>query len=200
MEIIGLSGYARSGKDEAAKVLVEEFGFTQVAFADKLREFLYALNPTIMAEYDGQGHIHNAVSTVRRVIDHEGWDGYKNTIWVTPIRELLQRLGTEAGRQTMWDTIWIDAALTGHPEDAKLVVSDARFINEFEAIKSRGGKIWRIEREGVGPANDHASEMEALDYDGFDLTIKNDGTLEEYRNTLSRMYRVYGNFTPLVGG
>ena len=35
VEIIGLSGYARSGKDEAAKVLVEELGFPRVAFADK---------------------------------------------------------------------------------------------------------------------------------------------------------------------
>ena len=47
MEIIGLSGFARSGKDEAAKVLVEEFGFKRVGFADKLREVLYALNPLV---------------------------------------------------------------------------------------------------------------------------------------------------------
>ena len=47
MEIVGLSGYARSGKDEAAKVLVEEFGFTRVAFADKLREVLYVAGGAI---------------------------------------------------------------------------------------------------------------------------------------------------------
>jgi dephospho-CoA kinase len=47
MQLIGLSGYARSGKDEAAKVLIEEFGFKRIAFADKLRDFLYALDPIV---------------------------------------------------------------------------------------------------------------------------------------------------------
>jgi dephospho-CoA kinase len=44
--IVGISGYARSGKDEAAKALVE-MGFERRAFADKLREFLLALNPMV---------------------------------------------------------------------------------------------------------------------------------------------------------
>ena len=45
--IIGLSGYAQSGKDTVAKVLIEEYGFTRIAFADKIREFLYDLNPQV---------------------------------------------------------------------------------------------------------------------------------------------------------
>lgn len=186
MEIIGLSGYARSGKDEAAKVLVEEFGFTRVAFADKLREVLYQLNPLISVwrQWDEEpGPVF-----VQDAIDRYGWDGYKETIYSDEIRRLLQRLGTEAGRQTLWDSIWIDAALTGHPEDAKIVVSDARFFNEFDAIRARGGYIWRIDREGVGPANDHASEIEAIDYPYFSLYLKNDGTLEEYKELIRREY------------
>ena len=35
--IIGLSGYAQSGKDEVAKVLVEDYGYKRVAFADKIK-------------------------------------------------------------------------------------------------------------------------------------------------------------------
>ena len=187
--IIALSGFARSGKDEAAKVLVEEFGFKQVAFADKLREVLYQLNPIVQADFgfefrnnwDGPGFI-----TLQEAIDTYGWDGYKSSEFGTEIRRLLQRLGTEAGRQTLWDSIWIDAALTGYSEGDRVVVSDARFINEFEAVKERGGSIWRIERNGVGPANDHASEMEALDYQGFDKVIHNDGSLEEYQFKLRK--------------
>jgi hypothetical protein len=179
MEIIALSGFARSGKDEAAKVLVEEYGFTKVAFADKLREVLYALNPLVGIDGEpfegGLDYI-----TVQMVIDRYGWDGYKETEHGKEIRRLLQRLGTEAGRQTLWDSIWIDAALTGLPEDAKVVVSDARFYNEFDAVRERGGEIWRIERPGVGPANDHASEMEAIDYPHFATTLYNDGSLEQF--------------------
>ena len=186
MEIIGLSGYARSGKDEAAKILVEEFGFTRVAFADKLREVLYALDPMVSATTwrDSLG-----VSPVylRDVIDEHGWGGYKETFFGPEIRRLLQRLGTEAGRQTLWDSIWVDAALTGHDDDARLVVTDCRFPNEAQAIWDRGGEVWRIMREGVGPANSHPSET-SLDNVDFQAYVHNDGTLEEFRKSIRRKY------------
>lgn len=188
-ELIGLSGFARAGKDEAAAVLVEEFGFVQVAFADKLREMIYALNPIIDSTLyglraDGRYGVDDWEVPVylQEAIDQFGWSGYKETPYGDEIRRLLQRLGTEAGRQTLWDTIWIDAALTGLPEDANVVVSDGRFFNEFDAVRDRGGSIWRIERTGVGPANDHASETEAAGYQNFSKVLLNDSTLEEYRD------------------
>ena len=192
MELIALSGYARSGKDEAAKVLVEEFGFTQVAFADKLREMLYALNPIIDQNQSGclvwETHL-------QYIIDKYGWDGYKETKYGPEIRRLLQRLGTEAGRKTLWDTIWIDAAFAGIPDDAKVVVSDSRFFNEFDAVIARGGYIWRIDRDGIGPANDHPSETEAVNYDKFSLYLKNNGTLEEYKELIRREYALAPRYT-----
>lgn len=189
-EIIVLSGFARSGKDTVAQILVEEFGFKQVAFADKLREMLYRLNPIVDTEWypmskpKKAGHWY-----VQDVIDQYGWSGYKETRFGSEIRRLLQRLGTEAGRQTLWDTIWIDAALTGHDEDDRLVISDGRFFNEFDAVVSRGGYAWRIERPGVGPANDHPSETEAVDYPRFSLRIDNNGTVEELRDAVRKEYQ-----------
>lgn len=183
MEIFGLSGYARSGKDEAAKILVEEFGFTRVAFADKLREVLYALNPWVRSFVPVLGATYERIQDV---IDKQGWDGYKKYQYADSIREYLQRLGTEAGRQTLWDSIWVDAALTGHDEDAKLVVTDCRFPNEAQAIVDLGGKIWRIRRTGVGPANSHASET-SLDDWPWDECIDNNGTLEEFHEKVRNM-------------
>lgn len=196
MEIIGLSGYARSGKDEAAKVLVEEYGFVRVAFADKLREVLYELNPIVDVEY----YVHDErflkrgtqrIRYVREVIDNFGWNGYKETIYGPEIRRLLQRLGTEAGRQTLWDSIWIDAALTGLPEDAKVVVTDCRFPNEAEAIVERGGKMWRVVRDGVSAVNNHPSETSLDDWE-FDNYLFNKGnSLEEYRSFVRGLYQTY---------
>ncbi len=188
MEIIGLSGYARSGKDEAAKVLVEEFGFVRVAFADKLREVLYALNPIIHImdwnqEVDGKIHHDAHPIHLQEIVDFVGWDGYKETPYGTEIRRLLQRLGTEAGRQTMWDSIWVDAAFAGLDDDAKVVVTDCRFVNEAQAVVERDGEVWRIVREGVGPANSHASET-SLDDWKFDAVINNDGTLEQFKQKI----------------
>lgn len=187
MEIIALSGYARAGKDEAAHVLVEEYGFVQVAFADKLREMLYALDPIVLGremKWYGEEGYSSGVWSVQSVIDKYGWSGYKESPFGWEIRRLLQRLGTEAGRQTLWDTIWIDAAFANLDENAKVVVSDARFFNEFDAVRERGGEIWRIERPGVGPVSDHPSETEAPKYKHFSATIHNDGTLEEYKETI----------------
>lgn len=200
MEIIGLSGFARTGKDEVAKILVEEHGFTRIAFADKLREVLYALNPIVSErDRDIAGRYEKYIK-VQDVIDQYGWNGYKETPYGAEIRRLLQRLGTEAGRQSLWDSIWIDAAFAGASDDAKIVVADARFYNEFDAVRDRGGKVWRVERPGVGPLNEHASENEATDYPHFAVYVQNDGNLEDLRNQVSRLYRVHGNFTPIVGG
>ena len=45
--IIGLSGYARSGKDTVAETLVNEYGFKRVAFADKIKDLLYTMGDVI---------------------------------------------------------------------------------------------------------------------------------------------------------
>lgn len=197
MELIGLSGYARSGKDETARVLIEEEGFQRIAFADKLRDFLYALNPVV--SYD-RGFSNDAMTTrdekgglwmpirLRDVIDTYGWDGYKETKYVSEIRPLLQRLGTEAGRQVLWDSIWIDAAFHGLDPDGKYVVTDVRFPNEAEAVRERGGYLWRINRPEVGPANQHASEISLDDYAGFSMKINNDSTLEALREHVRTAY------------
>lgn len=184
MELIGLSGYARSGKDTAAAVLVEEFGFTRIAFADKLREFLLALDPIVSMRKGEWSHALDAqvyrFVRLREVIEKYGWDGYKSTAYGQEIRALLQRLGTEAGREVLWDTIWIDAAFHGLDPDGKYVVTDCRFPNEAAAVRNRGGKMVRVQRSGVGPANTHPSETSLDDYD-FDLIIHNTENLEGFQ-------------------
>lgn len=184
MEIIGLSGYARSGKDETAKILVKEFGFKRVAFADKLRDFLYALNPDVWSFSYGFGRTYEPLRTV---IDKETWEGVKKYQYKDSVRQLLQRLGTEAGREVLGENVWVDAALTGYDDNAKLVVTDCRFVNEAEAVTSRGGVMWRIMRQGVGPANSHASET-SLDDWNFDAYVHNDGTLKDLAASVKRRY------------
>ena len=182
--IIGLSGFARSGKDTFAERLIEDHGFIRIAFADKLRDFLYALNPIVAIEGEPYEAGLSLVG-VQDVIDGYTWGSYKETQYGTEIRRLLQRLGTEAGRQTLWDTIWIDAALKDLDEDKNYVISDMRFKNEKESIESLGGITVRINRLGVGPANDHASETE-MTSESFDFTVENDGTLAEFREKVEK--------------
>lgn len=195
MKIIGLSGYARSGKDEAAKVLIEEFGFIRIGFADKLREAVYELNP-LVSQYvyiksPATGKISlwggNEKVTVQHVIDQFGWDGYKETPYKDEVRRLLQRMGTEVGRNLLDDNIWVDSAFNGLADDAKVVVTDCRFPNEAEAVAKRGGDMWRIMRAGVEAINDHPSET-SLDNWSFDSYIHNDGSLEDLHKSVKRRY------------
>ncbi len=92
-------------------------------------------------------------------------------------RALLQRLGTEAGRVNLSKDVWLRACLDGIT--GNLVITDCRFTDEAEAIRERGGVVWRIVRPGAAVVNGHASDTDLDDWDGFAAVIVNDGTLKE---------------------
>lgn len=201
--IIGLSGYARAGKSEAANALRED-GWEVRAYADKLREFLYVLNPMVhrIMEHD---KFYNAVFVPSRrlqeVIDEHGWDGYKKTYYSEEIRRLIQTLGTDCGRNMLGENVWVDATLEPYiisPYREQWVIQDVRFPNEADAILDLGGKIIRINKPGVGPVNDHPSET-ALDDWQFDHLIENNGTVEQLHNSIRRLSRLYDG-KPRVAG
>jgi len=177
--IIAPLGYARTGKDEFARVAVEEFGFTRFAFADKLRECLYALNPIV--DTDGITPIR-----VQDVIDQYTWDNYKRSQFGPEIRVLLQRFGTEVGRDLIQDDIWLREL--DKVEASRVVVTDARFINELEKVDYMGGYTVRVHRKGVGPVNDHPSETTIDQWDAHE-TIHNDSTLEVYHDRVRNILR-----------
>jgi hypothetical protein len=179
MILVGFSGYARTGKDTAAEAL-NGLGFIRISFADTLRDFLYEFNPTVWSD----GFIDN--EELRNIIDIHGWDGYKETRWGTDIRRQLQVLGTECGRKIIGENIWVDALFNNLPyEDGKYVIADVRFPNEADGIRARGGKMYRIERAGIGPANSHHSEV-ALDNYEFDGFIHNNDSVAAFKDSVRR--------------
>lgn len=163
--LIGLTGYAQSGKDTLASVLVEKYGYSRIAFADKIRDFLYGINP--MVACSPTGYLQDLVNLV-------GWDKAKQE---PQVRRLLQDLGISA-RDLISEDIWVTAALSSVDKDQRVVITDVRFENEAATIKSMGGQIWRVKRSGVGPVNNHVSESEM---DGYkvDQIFVNNGTLED---------------------
>lgn len=156
--IIGLSGYAQSGKDSTGKVLVEHYGFTRLAFADALKNVLYSLNPACDGMMDG----------LQRVVDEKGWEYAKASDHVGA-RRLLQNLGV-AVREHVDPDAWCDAVMRQCEPGGKYAITDVRFPNEWGAIKKNGGEVWRIERAGHQPPNLHVSETALADYK-FDRTF-----------------------------
>lgn len=184
MEIVGFSGYARAGKDTAAEVLIKEFGFTKIAFADKLREVLYALNPVVGFRTYPAGGMSNKL--LKDVIDDIGWESYKESEYGPEIRRLIQRMGTEAGRNILGQNIWVDSAFTNVESDARIVITDVRFPNEAQAVVSRGGMVIRINKTGNSPANSHPSEN-ALDDWPFNLIVENHSTLDVFKDKIRNL-------------
>lgn len=169
--VIGLAGYAQVGKDTVANLLVEDYGFERLAFADALRDMLYALDPMIP-------HHHNtneqyAYSRLAALVDAYGWDEVK--VRFPEVRALLQRLGTEAGREVLGQNIWVRTAMANVKPGGRYVFTDCRFPNEAEAVKAAGGSIVRVSRTGYAPVNAHPSET-ALDDWPFDFDLFNQGT------------------------
>lgn len=172
--IIGLSGYAQVGKDTVANYLVEHYGFVKVSFADPIREALYKLDPKIRVDELAGVSLANAV-------DHMGWEETKRLS--SDARELLQRLGTEVGREMFGKDFWVNQGLLRAKEHDNVVFADTRFVNEAEAIREHGGQVWRIHKDGHGPVNGHPSEV-ALDDFPFDGILVNNDTKEDLYLTI----------------
>ena len=172
--IIGLSGYARSGKDTVAQLLCLNYGFKRISFADPMREAILTLNPKI-----------DSITHVSHYVEDYGWDLAKQN---PEIRRLLQVFGTDVGRRMFGEDVWIDIAFKHIDRDSRVVIADVRFPNEAKAIKDRGGKVIRINRHNHSAVNAHKSEI-AMDNYMFDHVLYNDGTIDDLSENLFMLMR-----------
>lgn len=172
--IIGLAGYAQSGKDTVAKALVNHHGFVRMAFADSLRDFVYKANPMV-------DNLAGEPKFVQEYVDTVGWDKAKQH---PQVRRILQTTGLAAREQFGVD-FWVSQVLKHVQPTDKVVITDVRFLNEADSIKACGvdTQIWRVKRDGVEAVNGHVSETQ-LDSYLFDRTIYNNGTVDELWQTV----------------
>ena len=116
------------------------------------------------------------------------------------VRELLQKLGTDAMRDNLHENVWVNALFADYkpkgnmigiyPDPAsieyvqeypKWIITDTRFPNELEAVKQREGITIRVVRPQIETANfksQHPSET-SLDSAEFDYEIINDAGIPE---------------------
>ena len=164
VEAIGLSGYSRSGKNTVGRYL-ENQGWKQITFADYIRKSLYTFNPRV--SYN---------SRVKDIVDAHGWE--TGEIISPEIKILLQRFGTEVGRDLINEDIWVDLTVKSIPDGSRVVFTDCRFSNEANKVRQLGGKVWRVNRPGWQAVNDHTSETSLVDYD-FDRVFINDSSIKD---------------------
>lgn len=209
MHVIGIAGRKRSGKDTVALMLEEEYGFKRLALADPLREclstFLGVSEPT-----DKEGLVSFSVSQedlmemahllrldssvfIERFREQmSGWCG--QNCYTLPYRKLIQTVGTDICR-ALDEQVWIKRTMyeitmnKKYGGRNKFVVSDIRFDNEAEFIHNLLGSVWCV-TSARGEDDTHSSEK-GVDEKYISCMIANNGTLEELREGVKRIYKQF---------
>lgn len=196
-KIIGLTGRKRVGKDTTARALVDLLGglccVETMAFADPMRDMLLALDPWVPSNV-GWGYGRRLRGAVR---DFGGFETLKGSIYGTEYRRLMQRLGTEAGREVLGEDVWVDALSRRLDASASInnlvIVTDVRFDNEARLIRERGGEVWEVIRLRVAgpPEDDHASEQ-GIDGSLVNRYVSNNGTVADLGGVVYDLARAAG--------
>lgn len=185
---IGIMGYARSGKDTIRGILEKNHGYYGCAFADKVREIAQcndAFFPNLNTSYN-------------KIINEYGYDKAKENF--VEIRAELVKVG-ESYKHVFGDNFWVDRLFEsinsklsslGKTNNVSLIdmydgicISDCRHKCEYDAIKRKGGIIWKIKRSGVLPAN--LNEQMFVDENEADLVISNDVEIEQLEKAMESL-------------
>jgi dephospho-CoA kinase len=173
MEIIGLLGHAGTGKNYVAENI--------------LPKILKPKNTVVIAFAD-----HFKVDAIIKYgADYNKVYGQKDFL----TRKLLQKVGTEEGRNVYGENIWINAVDTwikvlNSRGVERFIISDCRFKNEVDWIRSKkNGKVIKINApnrfkdrliketdnntDQINKIKSHPSELQ-IDECSYDFVIDND--------------------------
>jgi hypothetical protein len=219
--IIGISGKIGSGKDTIGKIIqflvlestiksglpfnnqeLPNSGWEIKKFAGKLKQVASLLTGISLENFEDQefkkSYLGSEWGTVKpnpflsiKVFKNIGFNRLMS------VRELLQKLGTEAMRDGLHVNVWINALFSDYTRGFPSVVTgeynentpypnwittDMRFPNEMDSVIERKGITVRVTRNNgtrtLSDMSNHPSEI-SLDNAKFDYEINNDGTLEE---------------------
>jgi len=147
--IIGLCGFAGSGKSTVAKYLEDNYEFKRVNFKDGLVAEMKERLPDILKELAQAYHM-----DVDKLFENKP----------PAMRALMRNYGTEVRRKDdtdYWVKKWCEKVneLGGH-----IVVDDVRFFNELAAITELDGVLIRVTRPDITHAGTHQSETEQTSF------------------------------------
>lgn len=174
MPIIGFLAKRRSGKDTASDYIVKKYGYTKKAFADSLKKSvqqLFGFTDSQLYTDEKEKIDPNWGVSPRRVFQVFGTD---------IIRELFPKLllpGIGSDFHIKRFDIWYR-----ENKDKNIVISDVRFQNEVDYIRSIGGVVLKIKRPNLDlkeNADLHKSESGIDSLENYNGTITNNGSLKD---------------------
>lgn len=173
-KIIAICGAKRSGKDLLANYICKRYEYKKIRFADPLKAAIGILFNFSEDQIDD--------GPMKDVIDER---------WGIAPRKALQFFGTEILQYKIQDILpTVDRKFLAYSLVSKLkeeeyyVISDMRFVHEYEEILKLGGLIIRVDRPNktVDQNHDvpvHTSEIEYRMIP-FNIHIINDGDIADY--------------------
>jgi len=167
--VVALCGEKGHGKDTAAAPFLD-CGFQRVAFAGALKAMVRAY-----LEYRGV-----EPDMIEMYIEGSLKETPDDLFGGQCCREFMQKLGTEFGRNMIYDNIWVDSFADHCEMYSKVVCTDLRFPNENQQLAEMGAIRMRVvsPRKKRNQYSLHSSEQHIADLD-VDVEIVNDGTIGE---------------------
>lgn len=203
LKIIGISGYARSGKDTAADYISKILKLKKISFADPLKHMLSnvfkiplqyfynskkdeVLHCPIIITKEKLGWIEDYCreSHPDKELSHQK---YYTDMKIHSIRELMQIVGTDIIRENFYYDFWIDKMRGSIQMLESVIVPDCRFDNERELIKQLGGTNILIDRF-YKTDDKHVSEYKP-NFKDF-VVIKNTSTKEQYFKNIQEFIKI----------
>ena len=146
-KIIALAGRKGSGKDTACDAIIEVakrkgLRVVQLSFAAPLKRAVAAMFLDHVVDPRDMAEALNGPSEKRDLRVAFGSTAFT-------VRHALQTLGTEWGRKHLGPNVWVDLSLDlaqQFPDNTVVVITDARFKNEFRRVREEGGFVWLIDR------------------------------------------------------
>ena len=212
MRIYGLMGKKKAGKDLFCTIAQKNLFMTPMApeihryaFADALKEFaIDYLGVPQEACFGTQEQKLKVIGKFGDFLNPAQFEEYSADQEMTG-RLLLQLVGTEIFRRNFKSTIWIDLVLRRiqkasecvvHGRENIAIITDARFKNEFDAIKSAGGKMIRLFRHTDDVKDQHASEkeMDTIPKLSFDYLIRKQDNvnIDDLTQMVGRIFKTEG--------
>ena len=180
--IILLAGWAGSGKDAVANILVNDHGFQRFAFADPLKEDV-SRRTGIPLRVFHDPELKDLPWSGRR-------DGKSPRALLIDRAAAVRATDPDCYARAISEQILTEIAATGQKQ---FVIADWRYKREYEYLRSCEGLrllCVRIERPGVQPST-HPSEHD-LDREPMIKTVlANDGSLADLRETVHYFLQIY---------
>lgn len=182
--LLAIHGFKQSGKDTLSDLLVREYGYQKVAFADKLKEVLHLIFNIPKEQLWGGDQEKQSLTPVRWADLEKIQRKDRSHETFLSVRELMQIFATEVCRDKI-PGIWY--RFLNYPPHQKIVISDLRFNNEAKHLKSLGAHIIKVQRPSAH-STAHASES-GLDGHFIDYCLENDKSLNHFYERARELFQ-----------